>query len=83
VSYDRIIGLAAVAFGGFLAVYCPWSALAELRSGVTKGRVNNFHRDRSPVPFWLTIGATAFAGIVGVGFFLFGLLTLGLGAGLH
>jgi hypothetical protein len=81
VSYDWIIGLAAVAFGGFLAVYCPWSVLGDFRSGVSKGRVNNFRRDRNPVAFWLTIGATAFAGIVGVAFFVFGLLSLGIGAG--
>ncbi len=80
-SYDWIIGLAAVAFGGFLAVYCPWSVLVEFGSGVTKGRVNKFRRDRNPVAFWLTIGATAFAGVMGVAFFIFGLLSLGLGAG--
>jgi hypothetical protein len=82
VTYGWIVGVMALAFGGFLAVHCPRSAIAEFRSGVAKGRHNNFSRDHRPVAFWLTILATALAGVMGFCFAVFGLVVLGTAVGL-
>ena len=81
-TYDWIIGSLSVLVGGWLAIHCPRAALSEFRAGVARGRVNSFVRDRNPAAFWLAIAATAFAGVIGFCFLLYGIALLGMGAGL-
>jgi hypothetical protein len=82
VTGGSLVAVFAIAFGGFLAVYCSRAALAEFRSGVARGRVNSFRRERHPIAFWMTIGATLLAGIIGLAFVVFGVAALGTNADL-
>ena len=81
-THDTLIGILEVVFGGMLAVHCPRAALHELKAGVAKGRVNSLERHGHPAAFWLSIGGSALAGVLGFFFFLFGLGSLGVAAGL-
>jgi hypothetical protein len=74
---DLIFPMLAAIIGAVFAVHCPRAALRELRSGVTKGRVNQFRRDTAPISFWLSIVATFFAGVLGVLFVILGLAMIG------
>jgi hypothetical protein len=70
---DIVMASISVLAGGFFAVHCPQAALREYRAGIARGRVQDFRRETSPISFWLTICATAFAGVLGLGFLLYGL----------
>lgn len=58
------------AFAGWLMIHCPRAALREYRNGVARGTRRNFARQVHPTGFWLTIGATFLAGLMGLIFFL-------------
>jgi len=82
VTGNLLFGIACIFIGGVLAVQAPRAALAQLRTGEAKGRVNSFHRDRNPVGFWLSVVATAVAAILGLASLLLGLAQLGTSMGL-
>jgi hypothetical protein len=78
-SSESIFWTCGAAFGAWLMIHCPRSALREYRSGIAKGLNPTSHirqdfvRRRNPVGFWLTIVFTFLAGLMGLGFFLFGI----------
>jgi hypothetical protein len=58
-------------------IHCPRTALREYRDGIAKG-VNptsnipaDYRRKEQPLGFWLTIGGTLLAGLMGLFFFVF------------
>jgi hypothetical protein len=74
VSLSSALLAAAIAIGLILTGASIRSLVRDMRTGVVRGRVNNFRRDSAPAAFWLAIVATALAGLVGVA-----LLAIGLG----
>ena len=54
------------AAGALLAAASVWTLVRGLRTGVVRGRVNDFRRATFPVGFWLTIAATGLAGALGI-----------------
>jgi hypothetical protein len=76
VSRDALTALLILAFGGVLTVHCPRAALREVRDGVARGRKGDYPRGTMPVHFWTTIVVTAAAGLLGIIFMTFAILTL-------
>ena len=60
--------------GALLVAASFWSLVRGLTVGVVHGRVNDFHRETSPISFWLSIAATGLAAVLGIA-----LLVVGLG----
>ena len=81
-SKDLLIGLFMVAFGACLMVHCPRAAIREYRGGVAKGlnpathARRDFTRYAEPVGFWVTIAGTFLAGVMGLFFFVFGIIAI-------
>ena len=65
-----------LAFGGSLAMLGGLSAARDFRTGIVRGRVNNFSRSISPKTYWLAMSATIFATLIGLTFFVAGLVLL-------
>jgi len=75
VSRDQIFWVFGAAFGAWLMIHCPRAAVREYKRGVAEG-LNPFPRDVDPVGFWVTIVGTFLAGVMGLFFFLFGIVAI-------
>ena len=81
-SRDQIFWVFGAAFGAWLMIHCPRAAVREYRRGVAEGlnpatrTQQDFPRDADPVGFWVTIVGTFLAGVMGLFFFLFGIVAI-------
>jgi hypothetical protein len=71
-----LLAVLGLSFGACLAGLGGYSAARDLRTGVIRGRVNNFSRSASPKIYWFGISATIFATVIGLAFFAAGLVLL-------
>ena len=72
VSGDLDLVIFLIGFGLVLAIHCPRAAYREYRSGIAEG-FDRHPRTESPGLFWVTIGFTFMAGVMGLAFIVFGI----------
>ena len=75
-SGNGLITILAMAGGAALFVAAARELARSLKSGAVRGRVNAYRRETSPRIFWLSIAATALAGLIGLIFAISGIAVL-------